>query len=650
MKNGNWLKFFVLMLILVVISGISSFAEEWPPTGTFVPLPAGEYPVFYNRLKPRVSEDFYGDLKVTKSVSNISGDDHAFTIDVLLTDDSENSVKLTGAYDVVIYRSSSDTTSTVNTTIEDGVISIVLYDGDNFVIKNLPEGTVFTVTESNAPGYTPSYSSLANYSIERDVEKEIDIENVYSSYGECNIEADKYLVGDDIKYHDGEFNFSIYNRLGQKIGTATNDENGHIVFPTISFTQDDVGQKTFFIMENAGDKITVADRDPVTGDVLSSAEYDADYDDSQYRVVVDVVDNGDGTITATPSYPDGSSFRNTIVGNYMFDKLDSATGVPVVGASMQILKAGTNQVVDEWLTRGQTTVYIYNNVEYVTRFDAVRAVNADGGDVSSIVERVVPQMHEVALDDGNYILREVEAPDGYARNFEDIVFTVDNNGIYVNGNPVAGINPTMGTNEYGYTTEGAWMLAMRSLTMTDEPAYDLTISKFVDGDMASRDKYFKVTVEIGNLNAGASLGVDLSNADRRVGSNSATIDDYEGVSQPNKLIVPNGSTSLRADFYLQNGQSVLIKNIPQGATYKVVEASEDYYSQYSIDSGVIENGAGMTSAQVMGSADHAVVFMNTRDGLVPTGVIMTVAPYAILILLGVTGVVIYLVMKKRKKE
>ena len=49
------------------------------------------------------------------------------------------------------------------------------------------------------------------------------------------------------------------------------------------------------------------------------------------------------------------------------------------------------------------------------------------------------------------------------------------------------------------------------------------------------------------------------------------------------------------------------------------------------------------------STDLTTGFLNTRDGVIPTGVIMAVAPFAVVTILGGAGVVT-MVMKKNKKE
>ena len=51
---------------------------------------------------------------------------------------------------------------------------------------------------------------------------------------------------------------------------------------------------------------------------------------------------------------------------------------------------------------------------------------------------------------------------------------------------------------------------------------------------------------------------------------------------------------------------------------------------------------------MLANSDHTVAFTNTRNGIIPTGVIMTVAPFAIGICL--FGAVIIFIICRRKRN
>lgn len=180
---------------------------------------------------------------------------------------------------------------------------------------------------------------------------------------------------------------------------------------------------------------------------------------------------------------------------------------------------------------------------------------------------------------------------------------------------------------------------------------DLTIRKEVTGNQASRDKYFKFTVAIANAVEGTVYQVDITGADATSGSNAATIDANEGQTNPTSLTVGADGT-VTQDFYLQHGQEITIQGIAKNSTYTVTEDKEDYKStaNTAADS-VVTIKTDTDSADTNGtivSTDLTTGYLNTRDGVIPTGIIMTVAPFAIVTLLGGAGLVT--IMMKKKKD
>lgn len=172
---------------------------------------------------------------------------------------------------------------------------------------------------------------------------------------------------------------------------------------------------------------------------------------------------------------------------------------------------------------------------------------------------------------------------------------------------------------------------------------DITIRKEVSGNQASRNKYFEFTVNITGAVPGTVYDVDLSNADATTQSNAATIKDNEGKTNPATLTV-GGDGTVTQKFYLAHGQEIKIQGIAKDSTYNVTENAEDYKS----------TAAGVTDYTdatngTVASADLKTSYLNTRDGVIPTGVIMAVAPFAAVTLLGGVGAVT-MVMKKRKSS
>ena len=175
---------------------------------------------------------------------------------------------------------------------------------------------------------------------------------------------------------------------------------------------------------------------------------------------------------------------------------------------------------------------------------------------------------------------------------------------------------------------------------------DIFIAKHVSGNQASRDKYFEFTVNITDAVPGTVYDVDLSDADATTKTNAATITANEGKTNPATLTVGADGT-VTQKFYLAHNQSIVIQGVAKGSKYKITENAEDYKSTPA-DAIEAEHRGDATSGTVA-SKDIATGYLNTRDGVIPTGVIMTVAPFAAVTLLGGAGAVT-MVMKKKKSE
>lgn len=176
-------------------------------------------------------------------------------------------------------------------------------------------------------------------------------------------------------------------------------------------------------------------------------------------------------------------------------------------------------------------------------------------------------------------------------------------------------------------------------------AYDtsnLTIRKEVNGNQGSRDKYFKFTVKITGAVEGTVYNVVTKGADSTVASNSATDAAYAGKTNPTSITVGKGG-SASVDFYLHHGQQVVIQGIAKDTKYDVSEVAEDYVSQ---PAGVVNYNDGVKGT--VASDDLKTSYLNTRGGAIPTGVMMTVAPFAVVTLLGGAGVVTMTMKKKRQ--
>lgn len=173
---------------------------------------------------------------------------------------------------------------------------------------------------------------------------------------------------------------------------------------------------------------------------------------------------------------------------------------------------------------------------------------------------------------------------------------------------------------------------------------DLTFRKEVSGNQASHDKYFEFTVSITGATAGTVYDVDITGADATSGSNAATIADNAGKTNPTKLTADDKG-NVTQKFYLQHGQEIKIEGIAKDTEYNVTENKEDYKSTAAGVDGYTDAVTG-----TIASDDLKTSYLNTRNGVIPTGVVMTVAPFAGAVVLGGLGVVTFAGRKKREDE
>lgn len=144
-----------------------------------------------------------------------------------------------------------------------------------------------------------------------------------------------------------------------------------------------------------------------------------------------------------------------------------------------------------------------------------------------------------------------------------------------------------------------------------------------------------------------TAGAEISSgtgADGTSGNNEATIDANKGKTNPEKLTADNDG-KVTQKFYLQHGQEIRIEGIAKATEYNVTENKEDYKSEGAAVAGYTDPVNGTIQKN-----DLKTSYLNTRNGVIPTGVVMTVAPFAVAVILGGAGVVTFAGRKKREDE
>ncbi len=158
---------------------------------------------------------------------------------------------------------------------------------------------------------------------------------------------------------------------------------------------------------------------------------------------------------------------------------------------------------------------------------------------------------------------------------------------------------------------------------------DFTFNKTIAGNQGNKNHRFRFTLNISGANPGVYplQTVDVTN-------------------DPTSITVLEDGTAT-ANYSLTNGSSVKIIGLNQNAKCTVSENAEDYSPMYSLD-GATAVAGNSSGAVTLANAGHSVAFTNTRTGIIPTGILLTIAPFAIGIL--VFGAIIIFIVIKRKRR
>jgi hypothetical protein len=84
--------------------------------------------------------------------------------------------------------------------------------------------------------------------------KSFEVNLYYAATGSLDISGTKTLTGRDLE--EGEFTFELFegdDTSGEPFRSATNDADGNFSFATINYTLEDVGSKTYTVIEQSGE-------------------------------------------------------------------------------------------------------------------------------------------------------------------------------------------------------------------------------------------------------------------------------------------------------------------------------------------------------------------------------------------------------------
>lgn len=169
------------------------------------------------------------------------------------------------------------------TMLEDGGFDVTVPAGYRLVVDGLPAGTGYVVWEESAGGWTLVSSTGTTGQVAPLQTQVAHFTNRYTpGTAAMQVVGTKTLDGE--LSGDGSFEFELLEG-GEVIQVAHNGAGGVVAFEPIVY--DAVGTHEYVVREKAGLVTTLT------------------YDKAEYRVVVDVIDDGEGHLSTSVSYPGG---------------------------------------------------------------------------------------------------------------------------------------------------------------------------------------------------------------------------------------------------------------------------------------------------------------------------------------------------------
>lgn len=158
----------------------------------------------------------------------------------------------------------------------------------------------------------------------------------------------------------------------------------------------------------------------------------------------------------------------------------------------------------------------------------------------------------------------------------------------------------------------------------------LNITKTVKGNLGDKDKYFKFTVTL--------TGEENKNT-------PATLDVSKTSYESNETSIKVGTAK---DFYLKDGETLTISNLPKGMSYEVEEA--DYTGASEGYTTTVNEQEGRKLTGTMGTENVTAAFVNLKDGTIDTGVYMDSLPYILALAFAFGGAVVLFTRKRRVED
>lgn len=160
--------------------------------------------------------------------------------------------------------------------------------------------------------------------------------------------------------------------------------------------------------------------------------------------------------------------------------------------------------------------------------------------------------------------------------------------------------------------------------------HDLVLYKVISGNSANMNETFKFNVQIDG-ESGEKYYVEYG-----------TYGESGFVKGSETVILTSGAPT---EITLGHNGAVKVYGLDDNDTYTITEQNANT-NGYTLKINDQADGDGVASGTI--SADGTVKYENKKDATTPTGVIMNVAPYALMVVIAVAGVAVF--MRKRVED
>lgn len=162
----------------------------------------------------------------------------------------------------------------------------------------------------------------------------------------------------------------------------------------------------------------------------------------------------------------------------------------------------------------------------------------------------------------------------------------------------------------------------------DYASVKLDMSKTVEGAMGDKSKFFNFTVVITSSDSAKEYNIVNANGQ------NATVGDVQ------KDTTQDGKTTYTYAVTMKDAGALTIYGLAGNDTWTVTETTDVNYSTKV-------NGDNGSTASGTAESNGTAAFVNTAEGSPVTGVIMTIAPYALMVVLAGAFAVVFLTRRNR---